>query len=128
MTDQIKEMAPAIFEAIQKSNKNLLHCHPYPDPDSVGSTLAMSSVLKKLGKDVTPIIGDTEYPQNLEEFPNRKWIQSKNYTQINSKEFDLFLILDSSSPSQITQLADVIFPDNILFRKCRFLPAQAGWP
>jgi len=113
MTDQIREMAPTILEAIQKSNKILLHCHPYPDPDSVGSVLAMSAVLKKLGKNVTPIIGDTDYPQSLMEFPNCKWIQSKNYTQINSNEFDLFLILDSSSPSQITQIADINFPDSM---------------
>lgn len=113
MTDQIKELAPKILEAIQKSNQVLLHCHPYPDPDSVGSVLAMSAVLKKLGRDVTVIIGDTEYPQNLMGFPNREWIQPKNYTQINPSEFDLFLILDSSSPSQITQLAEIEFPDNM---------------
>jgi len=113
MTDQIKELAPKIFEAVQKSNKILLHCHPYPDPDSVGSVLAMSAVLKKLGKDVNVITGDTEYPQNLMGFPNREWIQPKNYTQINPSEFDLFLILDSSSPSQITQLAEIEFPDKM---------------
>jgi phosphoesterase RecJ-like protein len=70
-------------------------------------------VLKKLGKDVTAIIGDTEYPQNLMGFPNREWIQPKNYTQINPNEFDLFLILDSSSPSQITQLVEIELPDTI---------------
>lgn len=113
MTDQIKQMAPKILEAIQKSNKILLHCHPYPDPDSVGSVLAMSTVLKNLDKDVTAITGDTEYPQNLMGFPNREWIQSKNYTQINPSEFDLFLVLDSSSLSQITQLAEIEFPDNM---------------
>lgn len=70
-------------------------------------------MLKKLGKDVTAIIGDTEYPQNLMGFPNREWIQPKNYTQINPNEFDLFLILDSSSPSQITQLVEIELPDTI---------------
>lgn len=109
-TDQIKEIGPKIFEAIQKSNKILLHCHPYPDPDSIGSVLAVTAVLKKIGKDVTPIIGDTEYPQSLVGLPNRDWIQPKNYTQINPGQFDLFLILDSSSSSQVTQLADVTFP------------------
>ena len=113
MTEQIKELAPEILEAIQKSNKILLHCHPHPDPDSVGSVLAMSVVLKKIGKAVTPIIGDTEYPQTLMDFPNRQWIQPKNYTQVDLNEFDLFLILDSSSPSQITQLEEVTFPDTL---------------
>ncbi|MCS7092433.1 MAG: DHH family phosphoesterase [Patescibacteria group bacterium] len=113
MTDQIKELASKILETIQKSNKILLHCHPYPDPDSVGSVLAMSSALKKLGKNVTAIVGDTEYPQNLLEFPNREWIQPKNYTQIDLNEFDLFLILDSSSPSQITQFTEITFPKSM---------------
>lgn len=113
MTEQTKNMAPKILEAIQKANKILLHCHPYPDPDSIGSVLAMTSVLKKLGKDVFPIIGDSEYPQNLKELPNQDLIQQKNYTQINPKEFDLFIILDSSLPSQITQLKELVFPDNM---------------
>jgi len=113
MTNQIRVMAPKILEAIQKSNKILLHCHPYPDPDSIGSTLAMTAVLKKLNKDARPITGDTEYPQNLMGFPNREWLQTKNYTQINPQEFDLFLILDSSSPSQVTQLAEITFPETM---------------
>ncbi len=113
MTDQIKDIAPKILKTIQKSKKILLHCHPYPDPDSVGSVLAMAGVLKKIGKDVTPIIGDSEYPQNLIGLPNNSWIQLKNYTEIDIKEFDLFIILDSSSPSQISQLIDVTFPENL---------------
>lgn len=113
MTDQIKQMAPKILEAIKKSNKILLHCHPYPDPDSVGSVLAIAAVLKKLGRDVTPIIGDTEYPQSLLGLPNHDWIQPKNYTQIEPNNFDLFLILDSSSPSQITQLTEIEFSNNM---------------
>lgn len=113
MTDQLKEIAPKILEAIRKSNNILLHCHPYPDPDSIGSVLAMTAVLKKLGKDVVPIMGDSEYPQYLLELPNQDWIQPKNYTQINSKEFDLFIILDSSLPSQITQLEEFMFPETM---------------
>lgn len=113
MKDQVKSMAPKILEAIQKSNKVLLHCHPYPDPDSVGSVLAMTSVLKKLNKNVTPIMGDSEYPQSLLGFPNHDWIQSKNYTQVDPKQFDLFIILDSSSPSQISQLTEVSFPESM---------------
>lgn len=113
MTDQIKSIAPKILEAIQKSSKILLHCHPYPDPDSIGSVLAMAGVLKKLGKDVIPIIGDSEYPQSLTGLPHHDWIQPKNYTQIDPKEFDLFIILDSSSPSQVSQLTEVTFPENM---------------
>lgn len=113
MTDEIKDMAPKILEAIKKSNKVLLHCHPYPDPDSIGSVLAMASVLKKMGKDVVAILGDSEYPNNLLGLPNQDWLTPKNYTEINPKEFDLFIILDSSSQTQISQLAEVNFPENM---------------
>jgi nanoRNase/pAp phosphatase (c-di-AMP/oligoRNAs hydrolase) len=81
MTDQIKQMAPKILEAIEKSDNILLHCHPYPDPDSIGSVLAMANILKKLGKNVVPIVGDTKYPDSLLSLPNHELIQSKNYTQ-----------------------------------------------
>ena len=113
MIDKVKEMAPSIFDAIKKSKSILLHCHPYPDPDSIGSVLAMSSVLKKMGKEVTPITGDSKYPDNLASLPNRDWIISRQWSQIDSKQFDLFIILDSSSPSQISQLTEVIFPKNM---------------
>src|SRR3989344_6757104 len=113
MTDKMKEIAPAILGAIKKSKNILLHCHPYPDPDSIGSVLAMSCVLKKMGKKVTAIIGDSNYPDNLACLPNRGWIVPRQYSQIDLGKFDLFIILDSSSPSQVSQLVDVIFPKNM---------------
>lgn len=113
MIDKVKEIAPSILNAIKKSKSVLLHCHPYPDPDSIGSVLAMSSVLKKMGKKVTSIIGDSKYPDNLASLPNRDWIISRQWSQIDSKQFDLFILLDSSSPNQISQLTEVIFPKNM---------------
>lgn len=109
---EIEKRAPIIFGAINNSSRILLHCHPYPDPDSVGSVLAMTSVLKKLGKEVTPIIGDSKYPENLMSLPNKDWIQDKNYSEIEPKNFDLFIILDSSSPTQISQKG-VSFPEGM---------------
>ena len=113
MTDKLPEIAQAILDALKSSENILLHCHPYPDPDSIGSVLAMSSVLKKMGKNVTPIIGDSKYPENLASLPNREWIISKNYSEIDVKQFDLFIILDSSMPSQVTLLSEVVFPKNL---------------
>ncbi len=113
MTDKLPEIAQIILDTIKKSNNILLHCHPYPDPDSIGSVLAMSSVLKKLGKKVTPIIGDSKYPENLASLPNREWIISNNYSEIDVNQFDLFIILDSSMPSQVSLLSEVVFPKNL---------------
>jgi|CXWL01.1.fsa_nt_gi phosphoesterase RecJ-like protein len=113
MIDNLQKMAPSVLETIKKSKHILLHCHPYPDPDSIGSVLATSSVLKKMGKIVTPIIGDSRYPDNLTSLPNREWLVLKKYSEIDLSQFDLFIILDSSSPSQVTQLTDVVFPKNL---------------
>lgn len=113
MTKQFNDFSNQIMETVNKSNNILLHCHPYPDPDSIGSVLAMASVLKKMNKDVVLISGDSSLPQYLSSLPNINWIEKKNYTQIDPSKFDLFIILDSSSPSQITQNGEVIFPENM---------------
>lgn len=113
MTDKTMESAKPILDAIKASKSILLHCHPYPDPDSIGSVLAMSQVLKKMGKEVTPIIGDTRYPSNLESLPHHDWIVPKKYSEIDPSQFGLFIILDSSSPSQISKLVDVVFPKSM---------------
>jgi nanoRNase/pAp phosphatase (c-di-AMP/oligoRNAs hydrolase) len=58
MSETIKKFAPIILEEINKANNILLHCHPSPDPDSVGSTLATKIVLERMGKrpiDVTRV-------------------------------------------------------------------------
>jgi phosphoesterase RecJ-like protein len=110
MTAKTAGLAQPILETIKISRHILLHCHPYPDPDSIGSVLAMSGVLKDMGKDVTSIIGDTKYPRNLESLPHKDWIVPMKYSDIDPMEFDLFIILDSSSLSQVSQLTDVVFP------------------
>lgn len=113
MTALTEELALPILETIKASSHVLLHCHPYPDPDSIGSVLAMSNVLKSMGKNVTAIIGDTKYPSNLESLPHRDWIVQKKYSDIDPTQFDLFIILDSSSLSQVSQLIEVVFPETM---------------
>ncbi|KKU92138.1 MAG: Phosphoesterase RecJ domain protein [Microgenomates group bacterium GW2011_GWA1_48_10] len=113
MTDKVKQMAPVIWEEIQKANNILLHCHPNPDADSIGSVLAMMHFLKSLGKNVTAIIGDSEKPTNLDFLPGFDQIEPKNYFQIDNSKFDLFLILDSSSLDQISKKSEMIFPQKL---------------
>ena len=48
-------MKPGFDEAvrlIQRGQRFLLTCHVLPDPDAVGSMLALAEVLKALGKEV----------------------------------------------------------------------------
>ena len=110
MTSDFQNKAKQIFDQIKKSQNILLHCHVHPDEDSICSVLAMTKVLRDMNKDVTPILGDSPYPYYLEDLPRKDWLIPKNYTQINLKDFDLFIILDTSTPYFITKLTDVTFP------------------
>ena len=96
ISSQIKEHAPLILDAIKKSSSVLLHCHPSPDPDSVGSALAMKFVIEQLGKKATVIKGDSEIPQAFMHFPGAQEIVMKSYWEINPADYDLFIIVDSS--------------------------------
>ncbi len=110
MTNQVKELAPAILREIKAARRILLHLHPNPDPDSVGSALAMYHTLRDLGKEPMLIKGDSPLPEYLSFLPGFEAITPKNYLEINPTDFDLFLILDISQLNRITDLGEVKFP------------------
>lgn len=113
MTDKVRQMAPVIWEEIQKAKKVLLCCHTGPDGDSYGSVLAMTQVLKDLGKKVTNISGDDKKLQPFSDLPGFDEMLEKNYFEINASDFDLFLILDSASLHQISKMGEVKFPPSL---------------
>lgn len=106
----IKETAPLILAEIKKAKNILLHCHPSPDPDSVGSALAMKFALEQMGKKATIIRGDSEIPQAFMHFPGAKDIVQKNFFEVDLKGFDLFLILDSARIEMVSRRGTVAFP------------------
>jgi phosphoesterase RecJ-like protein len=85
-----------ILQEIKKADSILINCHRNPDPDSVGSALAMYWELSKLGKKVS-IISPTKINYNLEFLPNFKKIQIVDFSTFDFSEHDLFFCLDSSS-------------------------------
>jgi len=109
----IKEKAPLILSEIKKASSILLHCHPSPDPDSVGSALAMKFALEQLGKKATVIKGDSEIPQAFMHFPGATEIVQKNFLEIDLNEFDLFLSLDTASVDRISTLGPLVFPPGL---------------
>jgi len=109
----IKEKASLILAEIQKAKSVLLHCHPSPDPDSVGSTLAMKAALEQMGKKATVIKGDSEIPAGFMHFPGADQIVQKNFFEMDLKDFDLFIILDTGSPTQISRLQPITLPFSI---------------
>lgn len=107
------QKAAKIKEAIKDSSRILLHLHPGPDGDSVGSALAMYHALKQLKKKAAIISGDSPLPPFLSHLPGFKTIKIQNYFQTDLSRFDLFLIFDSSSPNQISKLKPVVFPAHL---------------
>lgn len=102
-----------IWKQIDHSKKILLHCHPGPDGDSIGSSLAFYHVLKNMGKDVMVIQGDNSIPRNLATIPGADKISPQNIFQIDLNQFDLFIINDSSSVKQISRLGDLKLPKKL---------------
>lgn len=109
----IKIVGKKIWKEINHSNNILLSVHAGPDADSVGSNLALYYALKKMGKNVSIIQGDSELPPNLKTIPGSDKIIPKNIFQIDLSKFDLFLILDSSAPSQVSRLGKITFPKSL---------------
>lgn len=109
----IKEKAPLILAEIEKAKSILLHCHPSPDPDSIGSALAMKFALEQMGKKVSVIEGDSEIPQSFMHFPGADEIVPKNFFEVDLKEFDLFIILDCGGIEMISSKGNVVFPSDL---------------
>lgn len=102
-----------IWSEIKKAKNILLTLHPSPDGDCVGSNLAFYHLLTKMGKKVTLISGDSEFPQNFSTFPGADKIQSQNFFQIDQSNFDLFLILDIAGLKQISRQCEVLINNNL---------------
>ncbi len=105
-----KKLADKIWTEIEKANRILLHAHPNPDGDSLGSTLATRFALESKGKKVTLIKGDSVLPKYLSTLPGFSAITPKNFFEVDLKEVDLFLVLDSGSPDRVSKIAQVAFP------------------
>ncbi len=94
-----------ILEKIKKANKILVNCHRGPDSDSVGSALALSGVLRNLGKEVK-IVCPSDVPADLKFLSGADLIKRVNFSTFDFSEFDLFLAIDSSTYSMVTGLKD----------------------
>ncbi len=104
-----------ILRKIKKAKKILINCHRGPDSDSVGSALALSRVLKSMGKQVS-VICPSDIPADLTFLDGADLIIRVNFSTFNFSEYDLFLILDSSTYGMVTGLKDSEKPtiDNVV--------------
>lgn len=106
-------LSQAIRAEVDTAQRILLHFHPTADGDSVGSALGLRAALVNLGKEVTVIQGDTAFPEYLRHLPGAETVEAQAYPDVETTEFDLFIILDSASKTQISNREEVIFPENL---------------
>lgn len=110
-------LTPAVLtqiqSAVQASQRILLHLHPTPDGDSMGSALAFWHFFKSLGKEVTVISGDSAVPEYLAHLPGADQIEPHPFDQVDLAQYDLFVILDSAALTQISRNAPVEFPEHL---------------
>ncbi len=128
MNQKITDLAPQIKEAVDKSKNVLLHCHPSPDCDSLGSSLAWMYFLESLGKHVTVIIGDSkDHPKNLTVMPGYEKIVMKNYLEVKQEEYDLFIINDAADLTRVTAKGPVVFPKSMKTIVIDHHPSNPGY-
>lgn len=110
-----QEISNQILEEIKKAENILLHLHVNFDPDSIGSVLGLYHGILKIipDKKITIISGDNKSLNTLNFLPGSENILLKSYHDINSVEFDLFLILDSAEKHMIGNNSEIIFPSNL---------------
>jgi bifunctional oligoribonuclease and PAP phosphatase NrnA len=88
MTATIPEMS-AIVAEIEKSSSFLITSHESPDPDAVGSSLALANYLAARGKDVTVYLRDP-VPENCLFLP----MASQVLHELPDRDFEVCFVLD----------------------------------
>jgi len=101
-----------ILEEVKKAKKILLNCHRGPDPDGVGSTLAMKLVLERMGKDVEVICPSKPISKQSDFLKGFSEIQlGVSFGNFDFSSFDLFITLDTPNLSLLVGKDDVKAPD-----------------
>lgn len=84
-----------VIREIEKANKIYITGHINPDGDSIGSVFGLYFALKKIGKDVLPILSN--YSSFFSFMPNI----NDGVSKVVEDEYDLLICVDSSSKSRL---------------------------
>jgi phosphoesterase RecJ-like protein len=87
-----------INELIERSSSILVAGHEMPDGDSMSSALALSSILRRLGKEVT-LFNEDWFPFNYMFLKDSESAVRK----LPQKAPDLFIIVDCGSPERVSK-------------------------
>lgn len=85
-----------ILQMISHAQRPLLNVHRKPDPDTVGSSLALSYYLQSLGKE-TVLICPSRIGEEYSFLKQANKIQTVHIPTFDFSPYDLFIVLDSSS-------------------------------
>ena len=108
------QLSKKILEEVKGAGKILINCHINPDPDGVGSAIALSEVLSNMGKDVT-VVSSVEINELLNFLDGIKKIKVVDYSDFEFSAFDLFISLDSSSLDRSVGVSkDKVLPTKII--------------
>jgi len=96
-------------EVIREANNIVLTSHIRPDCDALGSCLGMAGILKKLGKKVRIVCGQS-VPPNLQfiDPDNEILAINEDIGADDIADIDLHMILDTSAWIQLGDMADII--------------------
>lgn len=89
-----QKISQAIWQALQEAENILLFSHQSPDGDTLGSNLALTKYLKKIGKNVTSFCIDP-VPDNLKFLPNQQFLSSDHL--VFTQKYEVVVALDSGS-------------------------------
>lgn len=85
-----------ILKSIQQSNSFLAHAHLGPDPDSIGSILALKLGLEALDKKLDLHCED-DIPDTFLFLPQAKSISQQDFADIPQDQYDVYLSLDTAT-------------------------------
>jgi len=97
--------ASEIAQALEKHRRIMITSHVNPDGDSISSQLALASVLKTLGKEVT-IINQDPVPERYRFLPGWESISNK----METPNVTAVCVVDCANPQRLGQAAELITP------------------
>ncbi|MFT5170232.1 MAG: phosphoesterase RecJ-like protein [Candidatus Omnitrophota bacterium] len=100
-----------ILQTIKKHKSFIVVTHVGPDPDALGSQMAMALFLESLGKEVV-CVGELVVPERYQFLPGVKSIRP--YSEDMNLSFDAAVILDCGDRNRIGKIENLIKDDTCL--------------
>lgn len=104
---QLTEHHKSVFHQLLNAGKSyLLSFHLSPDPDSIGSNLALAQFLRNQGKQVTVLWGATGIVEDYQYLVEGQQVLATPITELDPSVYDALVILDTGSPSRSPVASD----------------------